>query len=86
MWFFDESVNYAHTVSTSSYWVGAIVKKNDGSSHPVEQHEYNLRVIISSSPAPREDTFQENYVLTTSGFKNLTPPLVPHALDSQARV
>jgi hypothetical protein len=83
IWFFDESVNYAHSVYASSYWVGATVQREDGSTRPVERHEYDLKVIISSSPELREGAFQETYTLTEGGFKDSSIPLVSHTLGSQ---
>jgi len=48
---------------TSSYWVGAYIEKEDGSKTPLEKHEYDLRVSISSSPSLREKMYIESFKL-----------------------
>ena len=56
-------------VSTSSHWLGATIKKTDGSSKPITKHKYKLHVIISSYPEPRDGIYEGYYVLTVDGLE-----------------
>ena len=68
IWFFDESVNYAHYVSTSTHFLGATVTNQNGSISPLTKHEYIFHVTISSSPELKDGTYQSQFIMNIDGW------------------
>ena len=59
-------------ITTSSHFLGGTITNTEGNTRPLEKHEYNLNVTISSSPELREGIFKETYILDVDGFKEIS--------------
>jgi len=65
IFFYDTTAGYAHSISTSSYFLEASI----GNTKPMTKWDYKLRVTISSNPELREGVFCRDYILNVDELR-----------------